>query len=129
MNCRISIRRYNPETDSEPRWDDYTVPAHDRTNVLEALAYVYENLDPTLAFGSGCRFGSCGLCAVELNGQPRMACSARVRDGMKIAPLAGLPVTRDLVVDRAAFCVVVTSRPRLWPGAPDQEHGKGSGTS
>ncbi len=103
MNCRISIRRYDPETDSEPRWDDYTVPAHDRTNVLEALAYVYENLDPTLAFGSGCRFGSCGLCAVEVNGQPRMACSARVRDGMKIAPLAGLPVTRDLVVDRAAF--------------------------
>jgi succinate dehydrogenase / fumarate reductase iron-sulfur subunit/fumarate reductase iron-sulfur subunit len=32
-----------------------------------------------------------------------MACSARVKDGMKIAPLAGMPVTRDLVIDRASF--------------------------
>lgn len=103
MKCRISIRRYDPGSDSEPSWDDYTVPADDRTNVLEALAYVYEHLDPTLAFASGCRFGSCGLCAVEVNGQPRMACSARVRDGMRIGPLPGLPLTRDLVVDRAAF--------------------------
>jgi succinate dehydrogenase/fumarate reductase iron-sulfur protein len=103
MKIEISIRRYDPETDSEPRWDDYTVPSGDRTTVLEALAYVYENLDPTLAFASGCRFGSCGLCAVEVNGQPRMACSARIRSGMKIAPLAGMPVLRDLVIDRTAY--------------------------
>jgi succinate dehydrogenase/fumarate reductase iron-sulfur protein len=103
MSSRISIRRFDPETDSEPRWDDYTVPSDDRTTVLEALTYVYEELDPTLAFASGCRFGSCGLCAVEVNGQPRMACSATTKDGMKIAPLTGMPVLRDLVVDRAAF--------------------------
>jgi len=103
MNIEISIRRYDPDTDSEPRWDDFTVPSGDRTTVLEALTYIYEELDPTLAFGSGCRFGSCGLCAVEVNGQPRMACSAGIRNGMKIAPLAGMPVLRDLVIDRMAF--------------------------
>ena len=103
MKVEISIRRFDPETDSEPRWDAYTVPAGDRTTVLEALAYVYENLDPTLAYGSGCRFGACGLCAVEVNGQPRMACSALLKDGAKIAPLAGMPVLRDLVIDRTAF--------------------------
>jgi succinate dehydrogenase/fumarate reductase iron-sulfur protein len=103
MNIEISIRRYDPENDSEPRWDDYTVPSGDRTTVLEALAHVYEHLDPTLAHESGCRFGACGLCAVEVNGQPRTACSARLKNGMKIAPLSGMPVLRDLVIDRAAF--------------------------
>jgi succinate dehydrogenase/fumarate reductase iron-sulfur protein len=103
MKIGISIRRFDPETDPEPRWVDYTVPRDEHTTVAEALAYVYENLDPTLAFRSGCRFGACGLCAVELNGQPRMACFARIKDGMKIAPLAGMPVLRDLVIDRSAF--------------------------
>jgi succinate dehydrogenase/fumarate reductase iron-sulfur protein len=103
MNATISIRRYDPETDSEPRWEEYSVPSGDRTTVLESLAFVYENLDPTLAFAPGCRFGACGLCAVEVNGQPRMACSARLKDGVKIAPLAGMPVLRDLVIDRTAF--------------------------
>ena len=103
MSIQISIRRFDPDSDVQPRWDDYTVPSGDRTTVLESLAYIYENLDPTLAYPSGCRFGACGLCAVEVNGQPRMACSASVKDGMKIAPLAGLPVLRDLVIDRSAF--------------------------
>jgi succinate dehydrogenase/fumarate reductase iron-sulfur protein len=103
MNKRISIRRYDPETDAEPRWVDYAVPSGERTTVLEALAYVYENIDPTLAFRSGCRFDSCGLCAVELNGRPRMACSSGLEDGMKVAPLARMPVLRDLVIDRARF--------------------------
>ena len=76
---RISIRRYDPETDSEPRWVDYTVPSGERTTVLEALAYIYENIDPTLAFRFGCRFDSCGLCAVELNGRPKMACFRQTR--------------------------------------------------
>jgi len=103
MKIEISIRRYNPESGLEPTWEEYAVPSGDRTTVLEALAYVYEHLDPTLAFASGCRFASCGLCAVEVNGQPRMACSARLKNGIEIAPLGGMPVLRDLVIDRAAF--------------------------
>jgi succinate dehydrogenase/fumarate reductase iron-sulfur protein len=116
MNKRISIRRYDPETDAEPRWVDYAVPSGERTTVLEALAYVYENIDPTLAFRSGCRFDSCGLCAVELNGRPRMACSAWLEDGMKIAPLHRMPVLRDLVIDRARFFEGLRELRR---GAPD----------
>jgi succinate dehydrogenase/fumarate reductase iron-sulfur protein len=103
MKIEISIRRFDPEADAEPRWVEYAVPRAEHTTVAEALAYVYENLDPTLAFRSGCRFGACGLCAVEVNGQPRLACFARVKDGMRIAPLSGMPVLRDLVIDRSAF--------------------------
>jgi fumarate reductase (CoM/CoB) subunit B len=103
MSITISIRRYNPQTNGEPEWVDYTLPANARTSVMEALMHIYENEDPTLAFRFGCRFNKCGLCAVEVNGRPRMACFTEAKDGMKIAPLARMPVVRDLVIDRVAF--------------------------
>jgi succinate dehydrogenase/fumarate reductase iron-sulfur protein len=103
MSMQISIQRYDPDTDTEPRWADYTVPSGDRTTVLETLEYIYENIDPTLAFRFGCRFDSCGLCAVEVDDRPRMACLALLKDGMKIAPLSRMPVLRDLVIDRTRF--------------------------
>jgi succinate dehydrogenase/fumarate reductase iron-sulfur protein len=103
MNINISIERFDPEKGGEPVWVDYEVPADEGTTVMEALMKIYENRDPTLAFRFGCRFDKCGLCAVEVNGKPRMACYTDIRDGMKIGPLAGMPVVRDLVIDRTAF--------------------------
>ena len=103
MSIRISIKRYDPDRGGEPAWVDYEVPAHERTTVLETLMNIYENQDPTLGFRFGCRFDKCGLCAVEVNGKPRMACYTDIKEGMKIGPLAGMPVVRDLVIDRAAF--------------------------
>ncbi len=103
MTRTISIRRYDPDNDSDPRWVEYGAPEGERVTVLETLMHIYENLDPTLAFRFGCRFNKCGLCAVEVDGRPRMACFTEIKDGMKIGPLSGMPVVRDLVIDRAAF--------------------------
>ena len=103
MSRKISIRRYDPEADSEPRWVEYEAPDGERVTVLETLMHIYETADPTLAFRFGCRFNKCGLCAVEVDGRPRMACFTEVKDGMRIGPLSGMPVARDLVVDRVAF--------------------------
>ena len=103
MTRKVSIRRYDPENDAEPRWVEYEAPDGERVTVLETLTHIYENADPTLAFRFGCRFDKCGLCAVETDGRPRMACFTEIKDGMKIGPLSGMPVVRDLVIDRAAF--------------------------
>ncbi len=103
MNIRISVQRFHPASAEEPVWQAYEIPHAPRMTVLEALLHIYEHLDPTLAFRFGCRFGKCGLCAVEVNGRPRMACFTEVRDGMRIGPLGRMPLVRDLVVDRAAF--------------------------
>lgn len=103
MSIHISIKRHDPERGGEPVWADYEIPEGDRTTVLEALMHIYEHQDPTLAFRFGCRFNKCGLCAVEVNGRPRMGCFTDVKDGMKIGPLRGMPVVRDLVIDRAAY--------------------------
>ncbi len=119
MSIRVSIKRYDPDRDGEPAWVDYEIPAHERTTVLEALMQIYEETDPTLAFRFGCRFDKCGLCAVEVNGRPRMACYTDIKDGMKIGPLSGMPVVRDLVVDRAAFFQALRD---LQLHIPDQGH-------
>ena len=103
MSINISIKRSGTEKGVEPVWVDYAVPGDERTTVLEALMHIYEHTDSTLAFRSGCRFNTCGLCAVEVNGKPGMGCTTNVRNGMKIGPLGGLPVVRDLVIDRVAF--------------------------
>jgi succinate dehydrogenase/fumarate reductase iron-sulfur protein len=103
MSINISIQRSGPEKGGEPVWVDYTVPGDEHTTVLEALMHIYEHTDSTLAFRSGCRFDTCGLCAVEVNGRPSMGCFTEIKDGIKIGPLGGIPVVRDLVIDRAGF--------------------------
>lgn len=97
MTISISINR------SGSNWVEYTVPEIEGATVLETLTYIYENMDSTLAFRPGCRFDMCGICAVEVNGKPVMACITKIKDGMKVAPLRGLPVVRDLVIDRVRF--------------------------
>lgn len=95
----VEVFRYNPETDKEPWWRSYRLPRENYT-VLGALQYIQEHLDPTLAFRYSCRYGRCGLCAVLVNNNPALACQTNLQDGMKIAPLAKLPVLKDLVIER-----------------------------
>lgn len=103
MTISISINRSGPKWAGQPAGAEYAVPEIEGATVLETLTYIYEYIDSTLAFRPGCRFDMCGLCAVEVNGKPVMACITRIKDGMKIAPLQRLPVVRDLVIDRVRF--------------------------
>ena len=81
----------------------YAVPRGEYRNVLEALCHVYEQEDSTLAFRVGCRYKTCGLCAIEIDGLPGIACLTGLKDEMVLRPLSKLPVVRDLVVDRRGF--------------------------
>lgn len=97
---RIRILRYNPEEDREPGFASYLIPEDARTTVLDALIGIYAETDSTLAFRYGCRYQKCGLCSCMVNGHARFACMVRAKDGMELQPLEGLPVLRDLVIDR-----------------------------
>ncbi len=98
----IEVLRFDPDSDRKPRYDTFEVPWHEGMAVAEALDYIYEHLDPTLAFRYECRTRQCGTCAVEVDGQPLMACKEIVGDRRRIVvePLSFLPIIRDLVVDR-----------------------------
>jgi fumarate reductase iron-sulfur subunit len=86
----------------------YEAPAHESQTVLDVVAWVQQNLDPTLAYRYACRVGMCGSCAMTVNGVPRWTCRthvSRVAEGgeIEVAPLRNLPVIRDLATDMDPF--------------------------
>ena len=86
----------------------YSVPLRDNQTVLDVVTWVQRNADPTLAYRFACRVGMCGSCAMMVNGTPRWTCRTHVdkvaADGaLELAPLANMPVVRDLVADMDGF--------------------------
>ncbi|MEA2597204.1 MAG: fumarate reductase iron-sulfur subunit [Thermomicrobiales bacterium] len=74
--------------------------------VLDALLAIQREHEPSLGFRYSCRVGMCGTCTVRLDGRPVLACQTRLlpdQDGIRLDPLAGLPVVRDLIVDMTPF--------------------------
>ena len=67
---------------------------------LDVLIQAQSSSIPDLAFRYGCRARNCGVCTIDINDKPRIACRARVRDGDKLSPIATLPVLADFVVKR-----------------------------
>ena len=86
----------------------YEVPRLESQTVLDVVSHIQRRIDPTLAYRYACRVGMCGSCAMTVNGRARWTCRthvAKVANGnrLDIAPLANLPVVRDLVTDMTEF--------------------------
>jgi len=86
----------------------YDVPRRPAQTVLDVVTYLQRQVDPSLAYRFACRVGMCGSCAMTVNGRARWTCRTHVdavvgSGNLEIAPLAQLPVIRDLVVDMAPF--------------------------
>lgn len=72
----------------------------ERPMVLDVLLQAQSTTIPDLAFRYGCRARNCGVCTIDINGKPRIACRARAREGDRLEPVSTLPVLSDLVVRR-----------------------------
>jgi succinate dehydrogenase / fumarate reductase, iron-sulfur subunit len=106
MDVTLKVRRFNPETDSAPHYETYTVPANPMDRVLDLLHYVKWNIDGSLTFRRSCAHGICGSDAMLINGANRLACKVLVRevgDHITVEALRGLPLAKDLVVDMEPF--------------------------
>ena len=107
MQADVRILRYDPERDQKQHWESYRVdcdPKLDR--VLDLLHRVKYEMDGTLTFRRSCAHGVCGSDAMLVNGRNRLACKIRIEQLGKritVAPLPGLPVIKDLVVDMDGF--------------------------
>ena len=91
----FEIHRFDPET--KKRYvSTYKVPIRKGMTILDALMYIRDNLDGTLAFRSSCRMGICGSCGVLVNGKPMLACYTQVlhlnADKLVVEPLQNFPV-------------------------------------
>ncbi len=97
------IYRYDPDTNENPRVDNYKLDIGDcGPMVLDALISIKNKLDPTLTFRRSCREGVCGSCAMNIDGTNTLACTKYISDvkgPVKIYPLPHMPVIKDLVPD------------------------------
>jgi len=110
MDISLDIQRYNPETDKEPYFQQYTVSVDATDRVLDALMDIAQNQDGSLVFRKSCAHGVCGSDAMRINGKEKLACKTLIQDvtngdgsSITIEPLRHLPVQRDLMVDQTTF--------------------------
>ena len=106
MDVTLLIRRYNPELDPEPHWEEYRLRADPSDRVLDLLHQVKWFEDGTLTFRRSCAHGVCGSDAMLINGRNRLACQLLVKDAGKritVEPIRGMPVIKDLLVDMDEF--------------------------
>jgi succinate dehydrogenase/fumarate reductase iron-sulfur protein len=75
--------------------------------LLDALNYIKDYIDGTLAYRWSCRMGVCGSCGMMVNGVPRLTCSAFLREWyphpIRVEPLTHFPVIRDLIINMDDF--------------------------
>jgi fumarate reductase iron-sulfur subunit len=98
----LEVARYHPERDEQPTFERYDVPNRSEWVVLDALNYLKDQIDGTLSYRWSCRMGICGSCGIMLNGVPKLACAAFLRDcppgPIRVEPLANFPIERDLMI-------------------------------
>lgn len=103
MKAQVQISRFDPQKDAAPRLETFEYELRPGMTVLDVLNYVHDELDPTLTYSYCCRNGHCGLCAMNIDKKPALACRKAAVDGMVLEPLNNLRVLRDLTVDRAGY--------------------------
>ena len=99
----MEVLRYRPEEEAEPTWESFEVPVHPEWMVLDGLNHIKDQLDGTLSYRWACRMGVCGSCGMMVTGRPVLTCATYLESllpgPLRIEPLSGFPVIRDLVGD------------------------------
>ena len=104
-NLLLQIYRWNREDGSNPRIDTFNL---DKKKIgpmlLDAIMYIKNNVDPSIAFRRSCREGICGSCSMNINGTNTLACLTPIdKKEFKVYPLPHMQVMKDLIVDLKPF--------------------------
>lgn len=122
---KISIYRYNPETDDKPYMRDYELADDSGAIMLLDALLLLKRQDDSLSFRRSCGEGVCGSDAMNINGRNGLACITPLKElsqPITLRPVPGLPVIRDLVVDLEPFYRQYKAvKPWLINDAPEPE--------
>ncbi len=91
VKCNNRVKKYHFQSKS-------------RTTLLDALLYV-QQLDSSVSVRWNCRTGQCGICAIRVNGKPKLACMTKLlsKDHYLIEPLINNKQIQSLVCDVSDF--------------------------
>ena len=84
---------------TEPTRQTYDIPYEKGFTVMDALLYIYRNIDGSLAFRTSCQCGLCFVCLIQIDGKARCPCKTFMKQQMALGPLPKKKVIRDLVVE------------------------------
>ena len=68
MLVNLEVQRFDPERDSAPHVQTFTVEVAGGATVLEALMQIKDENDGSLSFRRSCRSAICGSCTMSMNG-------------------------------------------------------------
>ena len=106
MEYTFRIKRYDPDVDVKPHFEEYALDLEPNDRVLDGLNEIKWRQDGTLTYRRSCAHGVCGSDAMRINGRNYLACKTLMKEfGKKITvePLIGFTVIKDLVVDMDQF--------------------------
>ena len=108
FTANLTIRRFDPEVDEEPRWEEFSVVMSGTDRVLDALHKIKWEQDASLTFRRSCAHGVCGSDAMRINGRNRLACKTLLKDldlskPIFVEAIKGLPLEKDLIVNMDPF--------------------------
>jgi len=100
QTIKVKIARFDPAVDNASHYQTYEVPLLPRMTVMDVLDYIYENLDPSIAYHShtSCHRRICARCNVIVNSKPGLSCHTEINGDITVEPLPRFKVVRDLVV-------------------------------
>lgn len=121
----LKVMRYRPGEDEKPWPQAFEIEWTQDMSILDALALIKDDFDPSLAYRWSCRMEVCGSCGMVVNGEPKLACSTFVREykdvgEILIGALDMFPIEKDLIVDIEPFIdklsavspYIITKNPR-----------------
>jgi succinate dehydrogenase / fumarate reductase, iron-sulfur subunit len=124
---RLSVYRFDAEAGRSPYMQDFEVPVTGgHMKLLDALNHIKWHIDGTLTYRRSCGEGVCGSDGMNINGINGLACItpvAGLKQPVKVRPLPGMEVIRDLVVDTTHFFDQYRMvKPWLQAETPTPEH-------
>src|SRR5690606_24884216 len=78
MRITVRIKRFDPEGDKRPRWEEHELDVDPNERVLDVLNVSKWERSGSLACRRSCARGICGSDAMLINGRNRLACKVLV---------------------------------------------------
>jgi len=115
---KFKIFRHDPKDPaSVPHYDTFEVQDRPFLSVYLAMEEIQQNQDPSLYYDICCRSNVCGSCAVNVNGQPKLACKTQTKDlpdVVTVEPLRYFDFIKDVAVDKGRWFMEMTRRLKGW---------------
>jgi len=114
----LRIFRHDPkDPESVPHYDTFSVKDRPFLSVYLAMEEIQQRQDPSLYYDICCRSNVCGSCAVNVNGQPKLACKTQTKDLpdlVVVEPLRYFDHIKDVAVDKGRWFMQMARRLQAW---------------